>query len=513
MPTAQQIFKQFDSLPEQEKTPFLFELIGRKPIKNVNLVELFEYTVEFRESRYDAILDFADRFRKAHPTLYDNEYEFLELRLTDHAFDTMDKDLINRCLGVITRNPAKGIDTITILTLYRLIYHGMYEEALTYSQEVWEPVANDENLMGYPELPFAMTFFLDGLEEQYEKISQGDATGWNDFIERMTRHGFNNEKKRIDIMYAALTSDLNPDQLIKSVRKDAGYGFIPLTYHFLRFMKEKYHMPFMCAGLFMEVLQHREVLTHSKRAGAFLYLPFKLLDKHIAEKLDTFLGSNHLEIFGKVWGLHYVYEFLFECGMIDQKHYDKMLATLATIKKDFLAVLGTNSWKAKFVLSWPASKADTLTPDPSWFDKTGAGRELSTGGFLRRFTTIDNSQDDYVPYSDDKSPIEADDDRDEDVADWFKEEGWDEDENWDEEKEEDEEDRVGKDEDEEEWDEDDSSGFLDWLNSGDEHDPEKNRGTLISGNDPYIAGKKTGRNEPCPCGSGKKYKKCCQKTK
>jgi len=24
-----------------------------------------------------------------------------------------------------------------------------------------------------------------------------------------------------------------------------------------------------------------------------------------------------------------------------------------------------------------------------------------------------------------------------------------------------------------------------------------------------IAEKKVGRNEPCPCGSGKKYKKCC----
>ncbi|HPQ79810.1 MAG TPA: SEC-C metal-binding domain-containing protein [Candidatus Dojkabacteria bacterium] len=22
-------------------------------------------------------------------------------------------------------------------------------------------------------------------------------------------------------------------------------------------------------------------------------------------------------------------------------------------------------------------------------------------------------------------------------------------------------------------------------------------------------GKKVGRNDPCPCGSGKKYKKCC----
>jgi len=28
---------------------------------------------------------------------------------------------------------------------------------------------------------------------------------------------------------------------------------------------------------------------------------------------------------------------------------------------------------------------------------------------------------------------------------------------------------------------------------------------------PYIAGKKVGRNDPCPCGSGKKYKKCCGK--
>jgi len=26
---------------------------------------------------------------------------------------------------------------------------------------------------------------------------------------------------------------------------------------------------------------------------------------------------------------------------------------------------------------------------------------------------------------------------------------------------------------------------------------------------PVIKAKKVGRNEPCPCGSGKKYKKCC----
>ena len=31
-------------------------------------------------------------------------------------------------------------------------------------------------------------------------------------------------------------------------------------------------------------------------------------------------------------------------------------------------------------------------------------------------------------------------------------------------------------------------------------------------NSPYIrSGKKVGRNDPCPCGSGKKYKQCCGK--
>jgi uncharacterized protein YecA (UPF0149 family) len=26
---------------------------------------------------------------------------------------------------------------------------------------------------------------------------------------------------------------------------------------------------------------------------------------------------------------------------------------------------------------------------------------------------------------------------------------------------------------------------------------------------PVLKGKQAGRNDPCPCGSGKKYKKCC----
>ncbi len=37
--------------------------------------------------------------------------------------------------------------------------------------------------------------------------------------------------------------------------------------------------------------------------------------------------------------------------------------------------------------------------------------------------------------------------------------------------------------------------------------------SLIPTHQPYISPKKIGRNDPCPCGSGKKYKKCCLQKK
>jgi preprotein translocase subunit SecA len=32
--------------------------------------------------------------------------------------------------------------------------------------------------------------------------------------------------------------------------------------------------------------------------------------------------------------------------------------------------------------------------------------------------------------------------------------------------------------------------------------------TSSNGNTPRVTGEKVGRNDPCPCGSGKKFKKC-----
>jgi Protein of unknown function (DUF1186)/SEC-C motif len=54
-----------------------------------------------------------------------------------------------------------------------------------------------------------------------------------------------------------------------------------------------------------------------------------------------------------------------------------------------------------------------------------------------------------------------------------------------------------------------------WLDEPPKDEPplseEEDSKVIADSAQPYIAPQKVGRNEPCPCGSGKKYKKCCGK--
>lgn len=50
----------------------------------------------------------------------------------------------------------------------------------------------------------------------------------------------------------------------------------------------------------------------------------------------------------------------------------------------------------------------------------------------------------------------------------------------------------------------------DWKDPADDHLFDLADETPHAPHEPYRApGRKTGRNAHCPCGSGKKYKKCC----
>lgn len=369
--TDDEIFDYYnENVNEESSLDFIYHLMREKPGTSLNLVEMFEHTADFAESNIEVILGFADRMRNQNPEKYRKEYEFIELKLIMHAFDTDNEGLINRCLDIITENPVKGIDTITMSTLYRLIYFGKYDKALEYCHNVWKPLAESDQLVGYPEYPFLRTIYLDGVEKEYMKMSKGDTSGWQDFNRRMNTLGFDNERARIESIHRALTGKLDKEDILRSMKKKSGYAFIELSYHFLRFMKSRYNFPFMLSSPLFDFLGKRSLFGRVKNIDGWFYIPYSVLDNHTAESFDAFLQSNLLEVSGKVWGLHYIYEFLGENNLISDAYYQKMLENLAVLKMEFLKVVATDVWQLKYVLDWPGTEANLLDLSDDVFEKS-----------------------------------------------------------------------------------------------------------------------------------------------
>lgn len=448
--TDDEIFDYYDENTNEENSlDFIYHLIQEKPDTSLNLTEMFENTTEFAESNIEVILDFADRMRRFNPEKYSQEYEFVELKLIKHAFDTDNESLINRCLKIITENPVAGIETITMSTLYRLIYFRKYDKALEYCHHVWKPIAESDQLLGYPEYPFLMTIYLDGAEKEYIKMSQGDTSGWMAFNRRMNTLGFDNERERIDSVFQGLTGKLDKEHTLNAMKEKSGYGFIELSYHFLRFMKSRYNIPYMHSNLLFDLIRKKPLFGTVKDIEGWFYIPYRVMDNHVAESFDAFLQSNMLEMSGKVWGLHYVYEFLRENDLISDAYYQKMFENLAVLKMEFLKVIAPEACQLKFVLDWPESEANLLDLPDDLFDNHGIIQHSEAITMLKnRFPTVRGQN------------------------------------------------RVERE-------------IMKTATKNKNHFPEP-LWPASHELPPNSAPVKTGRNEPCPCGSGEKYKKCCQ---
>lgn len=191
-----------------------------------------------------------------------------------------------------------------------------------------------------------------------------------------------------------------------------------------------------------------KIFGKHKGVENWFYIDAKTLDKHIADNLDSFLGSNELEIFGKVWGLDFVFDFLHQQQLLSSEHFESMLENISYFRNEMLRVASGNLWQMMFVFNWPSTNdylvdpsAQQLFNETYGIDETEAIEKVSRHLFVYS-----------IP------------------------------------------DRIKKE--------------LKLKNSN-----KSNPFPIWSENTPYKKQEpETGRNSLCPCGSGKKFKKCCMNT-
>lgn len=221
------------------------------------------------------------------PEYYLEHYEFIEKQILDYAFHIQDIELIKKRIDILKQNPVSGIDTVVKGTMYRLIYYGYYDIVIGFSNAVWKPLAESDQLYGYPEYPFIMTIYLHKLEEQYQFVKNGDKakTKWEGFLSEILKLGFDNDK-RLNYIRDILNSNFDKEYFL-NLSDDNDIQMIYLNIHFIKYMKDNYDVPFVLSGLWFNIINKKELFFNNKKCNFFI--PYIKLNNQITQQYDNFL--------------------------------------------------------------------------------------------------------------------------------------------------------------------------------------------------------------------------------
>lgn len=244
---------------------------------------------------------------------------------------------------------------------------------------------------------------------------------------------------------SALKEPFNIADIKDSIQKGTDRHMLVLNIHFLKYMAHHYKMPFVFSEWIWNFIATTKIFGRHKGVENWFYIDAKMLDNHINDRLDSFLGSNELEIFGKVWGLDFVFDFLNQHQLLSDEHYETMLENISYFRNEMMRIAGGNLWQMMFVCKWP--RTNNYAVDPSekrMFNETYGLDETEAFEKVKRYLSI------YCIPDRIKNELK--------------------------------------------------------LNNSDKG----NHLPFWTYNTPHIKQETVaGRNDLCPCGSGKKYKKCC----
>ncbi len=432
----------------EEKFNFFKHLIAHFPKLEIPWLDIFENMKDdlLYAQNTEAYEYFINWYNQKFPDDYQNRYEFVERDLIDYYFFSQDYISLQEHVGFVKRHPISGMDTITVRLLYQLIYHGKYDDAIDFAKGVWKPVSESDELMGAPEHIFVLSLFAQSLQKYYKAVLSETEFDVQAFFTESEEWGFSDDKELQAVIIKAIEHDFDFSFIEKAIHKKEGYHLLHMNMQFLKFMYQQYKMPF----IFSEFLWH--FVTTNKIFGKhgiddYFFIDAKTMDKHITERLDIFLGSNELEIFGQVWGFDFIIEFLGHFNLITKEQKQIMIENNLHFKDEVARISGENLWQMDFVFNWP-------------LNITGRDVEKEKHLFHSTFSPDFNDTRSTWPDYNILYP---------------------------------ENDRISKE-----------------LKLHKRNDFFHRAEFLFSPTEPIRNEfKNIGRNDPCPCGSGKKYKKCC----
>lgn len=391
-------------------------------------------------------------------------------------------------------NPVNDFD-FYILAFKKLMFYQRNTILLHAIKQNYKEVRDSDKLIGYPLRDFDFNIYYLTTQEVYEKSDQ------NFDIELLQKklkpYDFDLSEDPVEtysISFYGETPGLQ--DLITRFNKDQDSMLMLLRNIFMKRMLNK-GLQFNISGfLFDTTRNYWDKKSPNKKKGnwkSYFKIKHNSFDSYLIDLKGSFLDENYDQMMALAWGVIYVYDFLSEIEIVDAEQYAESQAVYKRIIAEIIGGMAASLTAHNYVMQWPKPEAVThqeWDAQQSIFTKSAACKSD------RKMDVIQLMKDDFEAFGIyERYILEA-----------FKE-------------------SVEL-----------QDSFLDLMLSMDQGELEFKEGknnyneedienevfpkfedaeilneNYISSDVPYHAEDKPGRNEPCPCGSGKKFKKCCGK--
>lgn len=459
--TNENILEIFDTAYDFFSNELPKEFIEDYDVEEV-ILEIKGHNEEAKE--FDKVLKFTKLLQEKQPKLYRENFQYFDDFLIDYYCFQGKKTEVAVAFSNFISNPIQDFDKY-LTSFKKLIFFQqieLLEKAIAHN---FDDVANSEKLLSGANHELAMCKFYLALENLYDKNNA--VFNKDEFSIILKKYGFEFDEDFLLSLEQGFFKPIMSEKIVPDFIHDRLNCLTVLKGYFLRYMKEKNFSFSLSGKLFDKMVTSLNEDNAKKKIKPDLYFRVKAnkFEKYLAELSGRFFVENDAEMIAVLWGSVYLYDFLRSYEIISQETYTSFIQTTKQLKGKVIANFSTDLWNFNFVHSW--QKPDSIleiefieeekifrksfTFKQKTFDqfKNEISEELANIGELSEFIVKEGKNDVKKP---ERTLLD----------DFFK------------------------------------------------VDPEYNfKNDIITKNEPIRTEKKIGRNDPCVCGSGKKYKKCC----
>lgn len=355
----------YTELPEDERYDWIMGTLDRTLAPGFfNELQFADYIFELNDRRDPTKYVTMIRKLRQHPDFYNEEFQWFEHELSAYYLFLDEVSQVKESLEYYMGAPEQGIDQL-IWLMQLLVYYGKTDLAMKCARQTYHQIVGSSALIGGAEEPFGELIFLCVFQQAYLRIKNGQGVEWDALPAELGRYGMGMDKEALERNRAAMErlspgdeivlcdGLLNFDRVASAFARDNMWTFV-------KQMLDCKQMDFplgnaIWTGTF-QFLMHRKprkkpVLTWEE----WFDFSDRELETYLVRMAGGFLSTRQAEAFAVLWGLPYVYDFLFDRGVISDRLHINALRRIARLKTKLRDVFQHEMWKYAFTDRWQAS--------------------------------------------------------------------------------------------------------------------------------------------------------------